>query len=295
MSPAKLFKQHFAPFADSEDRDHQATTQKERMAQYFEDPYTYEEQILALGEDAVRPLIKLLADKQHGWCAASLLGDLGINNKAVLQALRKQTRADDSSAAHSARSLCLLGDVEFLFPLVGEKQSRARAISGILTGLTVRASNCPHPIPLDYRPAERLLAMKSAPITRLVTEELQPGSSFIEIKPTDVDEALRGLDSKHVVIRQHAVCVLGDRALGKAVGKVVLPKLAGRLYDKVPNVRRADPALNEPLEGCRQTPSPGNEKAAKARSGRRRPLLGPLRLRLTNESQRRQRAAMQGQ
>ena len=141
-------------------------------------------------------------------------------------------------ADHSARALFLLGDVEFLFPLVQNARTRSLALTGILTGLKPRASRCLHPIPLDYRPAERLLALKSAAVTRLVNEELRPGSSFIDIKATDVAEALRGLSSPYVVIRQHAVCVLGDRGLGKAAGKVVLPALADRFHDPEPNVRR---------------------------------------------------------
>ncbi len=235
--PARLFQKHFAQFG-ADETGAEAATKEERINRYFDDPYTYEKQILALGEEAVEPLIKMLKGNKDGWCAASLLGDLGIRTKQVIQALRDETHGTSGTAEHSARALCLLGDVEFLFPLVGDAKSRSVAVVGILTGLKVRASNCPHPIPLDYRPAERLLEMNAAAVTEMVTEEIKPGSSLIEIKPSDVDEALRGLSSEHVVIRQHAVCVLGDRALGAAAGKVVLPRLAERLHDEVPNIRR---------------------------------------------------------
>jgi hypothetical protein len=40
-----------------------------------------------------------------------------------------------------------------------------------------------------------------------------------------VDEAIRGLTSQHVIIRQHAVCVLGERSLGAAVARRILPLL----------------------------------------------------------------------
>lgn len=56
-------------------------------------------------------------------------------------------------------------------------------------------------------------------------------------KPRDLSELIRGLNSAHVVIRQHAAFVAGDRALGKAVSKKLLPTLAEKLTDPVPNVR----------------------------------------------------------
>ncbi len=142
------------------------------------------------------------------------------------------------AGSHSADALHLLGDVEFLYGLLQQADIRDHAVEGILKGLKVGASERKQPLPLDYRHAERLLAMNSPEIEARVVEELKPGSSFIEIKPSDLDEVLRGLNSPHVVIRQHAACVADDRALGKAVGKRLLPALAEKLTDPVPNVRR---------------------------------------------------------
>ncbi len=113
-----------------------------------------------------------------------------------------------------------------------------QAVDGILKGLKVGASDRKVPLPLNYSHAERLLAMNSPAIEARVIEELKPGGSFIDPKPSDLDELIRGLNSPHVVIRQHAACVAGDRSLGKAVGKKLLPVLAEKLTDPVPNVRR---------------------------------------------------------
>jgi HEAT repeat protein len=92
--------------------------------------------------------------------------------------------------------------------------------------------------PLDYGPVEKLLNSGSAQVVKIVHEELAPGASLIEIKLSDVDEAMRGLRSKHVIVRQHAVRVLGDRDLGNAASEIVLPALAERLLDDDADVRR---------------------------------------------------------
>jgi len=91
------------------------------------------------------------------------------------------------------------------------------------------------PLPFDYQYTERLLAMRSASIRRQVADELKPGSSKIRIAPEDIEEALRGLASDELILRQHAVCVLGDRRLGVQCGKRILPALAERLNDSVAN------------------------------------------------------------
>jgi hypothetical protein len=59
----------------------------------------------------------------------------------------------------------------------------------------------------------------------VVADELKPGTSYCDISPTDVPEALRGAKSPHVLVRKHAVCVLGERRLGDAVGRGVIPEL----------------------------------------------------------------------
>jgi len=58
-----------------------------------------------------------------------------------------------------------------------------------------------------------------------VANELKPGTSYCVISPAEVPEALRGTTSTHVLVRKHAVCVLGERRLGNAVGRQVIPQL----------------------------------------------------------------------
>src|SRR5439155_8700943 len=52
-----------------------------------------------------------------------------------------------------------------------------------------------------------------------------PGGGYCGITVDEVDEAIHGLTSRHAVIRRHAVCVLGERSLGAAVARRVLPLL----------------------------------------------------------------------
>jgi len=62
-------------------------------------------------------------------------------------------------------------------------------------------------------------------IAPAVANALKPGTSYCVISPAEVPEALRGTTSTHVLVRKHAVCVLGERRLGDAVGRVVIPQL----------------------------------------------------------------------
>jgi HEAT repeat protein len=92
--------------------------------------------------------------------------------------------------------------------------------------------------PLDYRFVERPLNSGDPEVVEVVREQLEPGSSFCEITLADLDEAFRGLESPQVVIRRHAVSVLGDRSLGGKAAKQILPRLAVRLEDQDASVRR---------------------------------------------------------
>lgn len=235
--PTKWFRKHFEKYAKPS-REDQGISAKDRLVRYLEEPWLYEKEILAFGKEAVGPLIKKLDDPKDGGAAAWLLGDLNVSTEPVINALRRFTTSYTGMATFCSRALFVLGDVEFLFSLVDDAKTRRHAVWGILRGLGSQASRHANPVPLDYRHVERLLAKKSTSITRRVNDQLKPGSSFISIRANDVDEALRGLESRHTVIRQHAACVLGERGLGNAVGKRILPILAERLKDPVPNVRR---------------------------------------------------------
>lgn len=235
--PAKLFDRHFAkfkkPLIDVKD-----IAPKELIKKYIDEIYIYGREIVALGRTAIVPLIKKLEDPENGHFAPDLLADINHPTKALIRALRKYTSVHSGLAESCSRALFLLGDVEYLFTLVGDDNTRLHAVRGIVTGLKARASEYKPPVPLDYRHVERLLAMDSPEIFQQLNQELAPGSSFIEILESDVDELLRGLSSPHTVIRQHAACISDRRSLGAKVGKRLLPVLAEKLRDHNPNVRR---------------------------------------------------------
>ncbi len=233
--PSRLFKKHFASLDPRSSSDRPP---KDRLAQYLEEIFRYQREILAIGIEAIGPLIKKLDDPNNGCAAAALLADFEQPTKQVIAALRKHSTTKGNIASHCAIALHLLGDVEYLFGLLDKPQLREQAVSGILAGLTIRASDRVSPLALDYRPVERLLAMKSTVIKKYVEQELELGRSFLQIKASDVEEVVRGLTSPHIVIRQHAACVARDRSLGKAAGQKLLPALAEKLSDPIPNVRR---------------------------------------------------------
>ncbi len=172
-----------------------------------------------MGADVIPALIEKLDDPQDGWAAAGMLADINLPTEPVISALRKHAQTKGGTGELSAVALHLLGDVEFLYGLLRDEELLNQAVDGILKGLKVGASDRKTPLPLDYSHAERLLAMNSPAIEARVIEELKPGGSFIDPKPSDLDELIRGLNSPHVAIRQHAACVAGDRALGKALAK----------------------------------------------------------------------------
>lgn len=76
--------------------------------------------------------------------------------------------------------------------------------------------------------------------------KLTPGISYYTITVDEVDTAVLGLSSPHVIIRRHAVSVLGERQLGRAVGRRVWPLLCqttlqrAAIAETVPGTQRAN-------------------------------------------------------
>jgi HEAT repeat protein len=125
----------------------------------------------------------------------------------------------------------MLGDHEWL-----SKQKPATAVNGLTARLkAITAGGAPRP--LDYAPLEAWLT-KNPKGRSLVEKELAPGSCFVDIQKSDVDEAVRALSSPFAVVRWHAADVLGERELGAAAGAKALPALASVLRDKHALVRR---------------------------------------------------------
>jgi HEAT repeat protein len=185
-------------------------------------------ELAQLGAVAVPALLSLLQHPKRRWLAAKLLGEIGCATPEVIQALRPHAAKE----LWAPVALGMLGDDTWLM-----EQPPAVAIGGLTALLKAISTNvrCP---PLSYAALEQYLDRAGQPAILLAEDDLAPGSSYRSIQPDDLNEALRALASPHAVIRWHACSLLGDRALGKTAGTLILPALAARLTDPHPIVRR---------------------------------------------------------
>ncbi len=183
-------------------------------------------ELLALGGVAVPAVVDALADPECGWTAAKVLGQIGVSTPEAIAALRERAEGH-----WCAKALGMLGDHAWL-----ETQPPAVAVNGLCAPLQAITAGVAKP--LDYRPLERFLDAADVETHALVDNALAPGSSYVEMRASDLDEAICGLGSDHAVVRWHAASLVGERALGSSVGKQVLPLLVQRLSDANPLVRR---------------------------------------------------------
>ena len=184
--------------------------------------------LLELGEPSVAPLLaRLRASGRRDWETARLLGMLGVPRPDVIEALRARTRSAEFPDAWFPTALGLLGDLAWL---------RERGGALAVVGTCARLKGIATGIPLDYRPVETLLDEGGAATRSRVERELELGRTMRQITSADVDEAIRGLESPHPVVRWHACGALWDRKLGQS--KRIVPALAERLSDPYPFVRR---------------------------------------------------------
>jgi hypothetical protein len=184
-----------------------------------------ERELISLGRPAVKALAAAVADEEQGWQAAHALGMIGHSTPAALEALRARVGDNDWFAA----ALGYLHDDEWLLANAPD--------NAVVTALTVTLQAWRR-VPLDYHRLEAFLDRAGKKARALAEEELAPGRSYLDIAGDDVPEALRGLSSKHAVVRWHAASVLGERRLGVAAGKRILPALQRALSDSHPVVRR---------------------------------------------------------
>jgi hypothetical protein len=193
----------------------------------------YENEILKLGAHALPMLRDALNDKKQAWAAADIVAKIGIADPDALRVLKKRALRGNDLAVHDTIALALLGEVDYLLKLADSAKTRDVAVRGICSLYSVWLNWCQQRRTLDYRPLEQLLAK---PDCKGKVNALFSGSCTI--MTADVDEALRGLESRHAVIREHAVIVLGDRRLGAKAATRILPALAIRLRDRGATVRR---------------------------------------------------------
>jgi Domain of unknown function (DUF4303) len=193
----------------------------------FSGPIDSEEAASALrdlGPAAFPVLIPLLAAQDRVWEAAKLLADIGRPDDRVVRALDDAlTRREEPDQSWVARALSRLGRLDLVLDQIG-RLPREAVISAVAAPFTGFRNSAVAPPRLDYRSLEGFIERWPAYVPALA-EELKPGRGYCGITVDEVSEAIRGLTSKHVIIRRHAVCVLGERGLGAAVARRVLPLL----------------------------------------------------------------------
>ena len=178
------------------------------------------------GSAAIPALLPLLRERKHAWLAAKLLAEIGVPDDTAISALSAALVAstpDSPAQAWSCRALAQLDRLDLV--LAGASGLSPEALATAVTArYTSFRDHGAHPLSLDYLPLEEFLSVYPG-IAPKVADELKPGTSYCVISPAEVPEALRGTTSPHVPVRKHAVCVLGERRLGDAVGRAVIPQL----------------------------------------------------------------------
>lgn len=187
-----------------------------------------DEALRALDSEAIPALLALLHDRERdrAWWAAKLLADIGIPDPEVIAALSgavDRFRADTPDQLWACRALARLGRLDLVLDK-GSALSPEAITAAVAAPYTAFRDAGERPPRLDYLPLEGVLS-RYPQISGKVAEELAPGSSYCVISAAEVPEAMRGAGSTHVVVRKHAVCVLGERALGETVGERVIPLL----------------------------------------------------------------------
>ncbi|SCF00292.1 protein of unknown function (DUF4303) [Micromonospora viridifaciens] len=219
----------------------------ERAAYYvarlaaFDGPISGEEAEAALrdlGPAALPALTPMLAVGGRAWQAAKLLADIGQPDDDVVRALHVAlSRCEGPDQSWVARALARLGRLDLVLDQVDRlpQEVMVSAVAAPYTSFRNHTVAAPR---LDYWPLQDVIERWPAYVPALA-EELKPGRGYCDITVDDVDEAIGGLASPHAVIRRHAVCVLGERRLGAAVARRVLP-LLGQAVSQDPDatVRR---------------------------------------------------------
>ncbi|MEW4451504.1 hypothetical protein AB1L30_02355 [Bremerella sp. JC817] len=234
VSPAR-FRRLFPNIQEMIDNEEQLSGSPvdQKLALYRKDLWEHRQQIIQLGHDALPLLLDVLQnDKDQDWAAADLIGEMGLDDPQAIALLRRRASTGKETCFHDTTALAMLGDHDFLFCLTRKVKTRKIAVEGILSLYNDDLAFA-RKIPLDYRLAEQVLSDKWC---QKQMEKERAGGRPIQV--SDIDEALRGLDSAQAWIRQHAVCCLGDKRLGKKQSERILPSLAEKLNDRRANVRR---------------------------------------------------------
>jgi hypothetical protein len=192
----------------------------------------------ALGPVAVPGLLGYLNRRTGAGPAVRLLIEIGQADDAVISALAtKLTRCTGTDQLWVARALAQFGQLDVVLKQEARIPDQALVVA-VGAPLSGSREHLAAPRPLTYAPLEAVIDRRPDLVGALA-EELRPGGVMVRITAAEVDAALAGLASPHVMIRQHAVCLLGDPRLGRKAAPKVLARLAELAGgDPEPNVRR---------------------------------------------------------
>lgn len=196
-----------------------------------------ERALCGLGVAAVPALIERLSHGDNRWQAAKLLADIGHASDAVITALTRALRCTTSADRDwVARALSRLGRLDLVMTEPGLPAETV--VTAVAAPFSSFRDHAVAPPLLDYRLIDLFLAGHPH-LADALAGELKAGSGYCTIRAEEVDIAVDGLRSPRDLIRQHAVCVLGERGLGPAVGRRVTPLLAEVVIsDPVADIRR---------------------------------------------------------
>ena len=244
----KLFLHHFPEFDETEqERKRVANYPAKEQVEYYISRLNEHEgigceeaesKLIQLGSLSCNGLAKIVSDPQIGWKAACILGRIGTVEPQIIDTLRAEVKRGTRASMWSAISLGLIGDTDKLHELIKFEDTKENAVHGITACYRSWANYCKELNSLNYQPLRALLENGCDDCNKMAIENLAPGVSYNDIAIEDIEEALSGLNSPHKLIRQHAVCILGDRSLGSKAALQVLPALAEKLTDECPVIRR---------------------------------------------------------
>jgi hypothetical protein len=201
------------------------------------DSDTAESALRDLGPMAFPSLIPLLDVPDRAWQAAKLLADIGRPDDRVVRALCDALSTDGTGLGSVAAALSRLGWLDLVLDQA-ERLPPEVVVDAVAAPYTSFRDDAVTVPPLDYRPLADFIERRPAYVPAL-DERLQPGHGYCDITVDEVDAAVGGLGSPHVIVRRHAVSVLGWRRLGPHVGRRVLPLLCRTIQqDPDASVRR---------------------------------------------------------
>ncbi|WP_051772992.1 DUF4303 domain-containing protein [Saccharothrix sp. NRRL B-16314] len=202
------------------------------------DSDTAEAALRDLGPTAFPALIPLLDAPNRAWQAAKLLADIGRPDDRVVRALGEAlSRTGGPNREWVGVALSRLGRLDLVLDQV-ESLPADVVVGAVAAPYSSFRDDAVIAPPLDYRPLADFIERWPALVPAL-DERLRPGHGDCEITADEVDAAVVGVGSPHVIVRRHAVSVLGRRRLGPHVGRKVLP-LLGQVIRQDPDasVRR---------------------------------------------------------